>query len=224
MTDRPRDEPAPPEFPFDLGVFDHVLSTTRAVRKRLDLTRPVERDVIRQCVALSQQTPTGQDAQGWRWVIVHDAEKRAALGEIYGRGLPALRELEAQHRDDPKTHRMYQAVVWLAEHIGEVPCLAIPCVLGRPPETFDATIHATIYGSIVPAVWSFQLALRSRGLGSCYTTLTLYYEDEVRALLGIPDDVLQVAMLPVAYTLGTDFRVATRPPPDDVIHWDHWEA
>ena len=213
-----------PDAPFDLEVFDHVLSTTRAVRRRLDLTRPVEPDIIRDCVRLSQQTPTGQDGQGWRWVVVTDVAKRAKLGEIYGRALPTLRELEHSHEDDPKAHRMYQAVVWLAEHIGEVPCLVIPCALGRPPEKFEATLYGTIYGSIVPAVWSFQLALRSRGLGSCYTTLTLNYEDEVRALLGIPDDVLQVAMLPVAYTVGTEFKVGTRPPPDDVIHWDHWGA
>ena len=195
--------------PFDTGSFDHILSTTRAVRRRLDLSRPVEPDVIRDCVRLSQQTPTGQDAQGWRWVVVTDEAKRARLGEIYGRGLPGLRALEKDHEGDPKAHRMYQAVVWLAEHLAEVPCHVIPCVLGRPPERFEPTVFATIYGSIVPAVWSFQLALRSRGLGSCYTTLTLYYEDEVRELLGIPEDALQVALLPVAYTLGTD-------------HWDQW--
>jgi len=208
--------------PFDTGSFDHILSTTRAVRRRLDLSRPVEPDVIRDCVRLSQQTPTGQDAQGWRWVVVTDEAKRARLGEIYGRGLPGLRALEKDHEGDPKAHRMYQAVVWLAEHLAEVPCHVIPCVLGRPPERFEPTVFATIYGSIVPAVWSFQLALRSRGLGSCYTTLTLYYEDEVRELLGIPEDALQVALLPVAYTLGTDFKSATRPPPDEVIHWDQW--
>jgi len=208
--------------PFDTGSFDHILSTTRAVRRRLDLSRPVEPDVIRDCVRLSQQTPTGQDAQGWRWVVVTDEAKRARLGEIYGRGLPGLRALEKDHEGDPKAHRMYQAVVWLAEHLAEVPCHVIPCVLGRPPERFEPTVFATIYGSIVPAVWSFQLALRSRGLGSCYTTLTLYYEDEVRELLGIPEDALQVALLPVAYTLGTDFKSATRPPPDAVIHWDQW--
>jgi len=208
--------------PFDTGSFDHILSTTRAVRRRLDLSRPVEPDVIRDCVRLSQQTPTGQDAQGWRWVVVTDEAKRARLGEIYGRGLPGLRALEKDHEGDPKAHRMYQAVVWLAEHLAEVPCHVIPCVLGRPPERFEPTVFATIYGSIVPAVWSFQLALRSRGLGSCYTTLTLYYEDEVRELLGIPEDALQVALLPVAYTLGTDFKSAPRPPPAAVIHWDQW--
>jgi nitroreductase len=212
------------ELPFDVEVFDHILSTTRAVRRRLDLSRPVEREVVRDCVRLSQQTPTGQNAQAWRWVVVTEPGRRAALGEIYGRALPTLRELEASHANDPKAHRMYQAVVWLAEHMGEVPCLAIPCVIGRPPETFDATIYGTIYGSIIPAVWSFQLALRSRGLGSCYTTLTLGYEAEVRQLLDIPDDVLQVAMLPVAYTRGTDFKVAERPAPDEIIHWDRWGA
>jgi nitroreductase len=213
-----------PEAPFDVDVFDHILSTTRAVRRRLDLSRPVEPDVIRECVRLSQQTPSGQDAQGWRWVVVTDEDKRAALGEIYGRALPTLRDLEQSHAADPKAHRMYQAVVWLAEHMGQVPCLVIPCVIGRPPEKFEPVLYATLYGSIVPAVWSFQLALRSRGLGSCYTTLTLGYEPEVRELLGIPEDVLQVAMLPVAYTVGTDFKVATRPDPDqaaEALGYDH---
>ena len=210
------------DTPFDVSTFDHILSTTRAVRRRFDLARPVEAEVIRDCVRLSQQAPSGQDAQGWRWMVVTDPDKRARLGEIYGRGLPGLRELEKGHEDDPKTHRMYQAVVWLAEHLAEVPCHVIPCVLGRPPEQFEPALYGTIYGSIIPAVWSFQLALRSRGLGSCYTTLTLYYEAEVRELLGIPEDVLQVALLPVAYTTGTDFKIGKRPPPDDVIHWDHW--
>jgi nitroreductase len=210
------------DAPFDVAVFDHLLSTTRAVRRRLDLSRPVEPEVIRECVRLSQQTPSGQDAQGWRWLVVMDRDKRAALGEIYGRALPMLRELEQSYKSDPKTQRMYQAVVWLAEQMAEVPCLVIPCVLGRPPEKFSGTLYGSIYGSVIPAVWSFQLALRSRGLGSCYTTLTLDHEDDVRALLGIPDHVLQVAMLPVAYTVGTDFKVATRPPPDEVIHWDQW--
>jgi len=208
--------------PFDLATVDRLLSTTRAVRRRLDLTRDVEPDVIRECVALSQQTPTGQNIQNWRWVVVTDAAKRQKLGEIYGRAAPMLRETLDEHASDPKAHRMYETVVWLAEHIGEVPCLVIPCLLGRPPREFSPVGYATIYGSILPAVWSFQLALRSRGLGSCFTTLTLGYEAEVRALLGMPDDVMQVALLPVAYTIGTDFKPATRPPPDEIIHWDTW--
>ena len=210
------------DAPFDVAVFDHLLSTTRAVRRRLDLSRPVEPEVIRECVRLSQQTPSGQDAQGWRWLVVMDRDKRAALGEIYGRALPMLRELEQSYKSDPKTQRMYQAVVWLAEQMAEVPCLVIPCVLGRPPEKFSGTLYGSIYGSVIPAVWSFQLALRSRGLGSVLTTLHLFQEKEAAELLGIPEDVSQVALLPVAYTVGTKFKRAARPAPEAITSWDAW--
>jgi nitroreductase len=212
------------DTPFDLQQTDKLLSTTRAVRKRLDFSRPVEREVLLDCIRLSQQAPTGSNTQMWRWVIVTDKEKRRALSEIYARGVEFLSEAKSGVAEgDHQTRRVYDSADYLVEHMHEVPALVIPCVIGRPPEGAPNVVTASIFGSILPAVWSFQLALRSRGLGSAYTTLHLAWEDEVASLLDIPADVLQVALLPVAYTLGTDFKVAQRPPPEEIVHWDSWQ-
>jgi len=210
---------------FDLEVTDRLLSTTRAVRRRLDFDRPVERSVLLDCIRLSQQAPTASNSQGWRWLVVTDPEKRAALAEIYRRSLPLLQaQLDQIPESETQTRAAYEGGAWLAERLEQVPALVIPCVVGRPGPEFHPGISSAIYGSILPAVWSFQLALRSRGLGSCFTTIHLFYEDDVRKLLGIPDDVLQVALLPVAYTVGTEFKSAKRPPVETIAFFDRWEG
>ena len=209
--------------PFDLQETDRLLSTTRAVRRRLDLERPVEREVILDCIRLSQQAPTASNTQKWRWMVVMDPEKRKALGEIYGRGKQFIEQAKAQvDADDAQTHRVYDSAAWLLDHIGEAPALVIPCVEGRVPDGAPSGMAAAVYGSIYPAMWSFQLALRSRGLGSTLTTIHLFSEKEVADLLGMPEDVMQVALLPVAYTKGTDFKIAKRPPPGEITHFDTW--
>jgi nitroreductase len=211
--------------PFDLNETDKLLSTTRAVRRRLDLDRPVERDVILDCIRLSQQAPTASNTQQWRWMVVTDPAKRKAIGEIYGRGKQFIDQAKAQiSEDDAQTHRVYDSAGWLLDHIGEVPALVIPCLQGRLPEGAPNGMAAATYGSIFPAVWSFQLALRSRGLGSTLTTIHLFFEADVAKLLGIPEDVMQVALLPVAYTKGTDFKVATRPPAEEITSFDDWSS
>jgi nitroreductase len=208
---------------FDLEQTDKLLSTTRAVRKRLDFTRPVERQVLLDCVRLSQQAPTGSNTQFWRWVIVLDEDKRRQVGAIYARGAEFIDQLKSQlPEEDAQTHRVYDSAGYLFEHIHEVPALVIPCVVGRPADPTDHATVASTYGSILPAVWSFQLALRSRGLGSAWTTLHLMWEREVAEILDIPEEVMQVALLPVAYTLGTDFKPARRQPPEEIVHWDGW--
>ncbi len=135
-------------------------------------------------------------------------------------GMPRAR---AQYVHDAQTTRVYDSAEWLAQHLHEVPVHVVPCVSGYDPSTGSATA-AALYGSIFPAVWSFQLALRSRGLGSALTTLHLYREAEVAKLLGIPEGVSQVALLPVAYTVGTEFRPAGRPPPESIVHWNRWQG
>lgn len=209
--------------PFDLAQIDALLSTTRAVRRRLDFDRPVEREVLLDCIRLSQQAPTGSNQQNWRWLVVTDAARRAGIGELYGRMLPVLNKI----RDDQpegQTRRVYEAAIWLAERMGRVPVHVLACLTDRPGEKFHPVIHGSLYGSIFPAVWSFQLALRSRGLGSVLTTAHLQWEDEMGDLLGIPRDVLQVALLPVAYTRGTDFKPAARPGPETITYLDTWGA
>jgi nitroreductase len=212
-----------PNPPFDIEETDRLLSTTRAVRRRLDLTRPVERDVILDCIRLSQQAPTASNTQKWRWMVVMDEAKRSAIAEIYGRGKPFLAQARAEIDEaDGQTHRVYDSAEWLIDHIGEVPCLVIPCIEGRLPAGSPNGMAAAVYGSIYPAMWSFQLALRSRGLGSALTTIHLFFEKEVAHVLDIPEDVMQVALLPVGYTQGTDFKVARRPPPETITSFDTW--
>ena len=212
---------------FDLSVTDALLSTTRAVRKRLDLERSVPREIITECLALSQQAPTGSNKQGWSWVVVTDGVKRAALGDMYHRG--AIRylnqaEKDAAAMDDAgQTSRVISSALYLAEHMKDVPVHVIPCInVSHMSDNPPRTAWSGVMGSIYPAIWSFHLALRARGLGSALTTLHLAFEKESAELLGIPDDFMQVALLPVAYTIGTDFKAVKRPPVSEITHWEQW--
>ena len=210
---------------FDIPQTDELLATTRAVRKRLDFDRPVPKGVIEECISLSQQAPTGTNSQGWRWLIVEDADKRAALADIYRKMANIYLEEEgrkALESGDVQTGRVLESAIFLADNLQHAPLHVIPCLQGRPPEGTPLMGIAAMMGSIFPAVWSFQLALRARGLGSCMTSLHLAHEKEAAELLGIPDDVLQVALLPVGYTKGTDFKRAIRPAASTIMHWDKW--
>ncbi|MFQ5698493.1 MAG: nitroreductase family protein [Myxococcota bacterium] len=211
--------------PFDLEETDRLLSTTRAVRKRLDLDRPVEREVLEECIQLSQQAPTGSNNQGWRWLIVRDPSRRKKLADLYRAvGEEYLREAARDlDQADPQTRRVYGSALYLLENLEKVPVHVIPCLLGRLPDDAPAGMQAGFWGSIFPAVWSFQLALRSRGLGSALTTIHLGRADEAAELLGIPDTVTQAGLLPVAYTVGTEFKVAARRPAREITYWDGWK-
>ena len=212
---------------LDLATVDHLLTTTRSVRKRLDLTRPVEPAVLERCIEIAFQAPTGSNAQGWHFVVVTEPEQRARLTALYRRGLELLLPTYASGRfpaDDARTRQlpgMLASGFHLYEHLHEVPVLVIPCIEGRF-ETAAVVMQATLYGSIFPAVWSFMLALRARGIGSSLTTDHLYYEAEAAQILGIPDTVTQVALLPVAYFTGTDFKPAKRLPARERTHWNRW--
>lgn len=211
---------------FDIAMTDELLATTRAVRKRLDLEREVPREIIEECLELAIQAPTGSNSQTWRWVVVDDAEKRRALADLYRKSADAYLSqagADAGKRGDAQTQRVIGSAVYLAEHLHQVPVHVIPCLKGRPPADTPPAMVAGMYGSIFPAVWSFQLALRARGLGSTLTTLHLAYERDAAELLGLPDDVLQVALLPVAYTRGRDFKRAERPPVSTITHWNGWQ-
>ena len=210
--------------PFDLAETDRLLSTTRAVRRRLDLDRPVPRATLLEAVRLAQQAPTGSNEQGWGFVIVDDPEVRRGLAALYAKAADAYLELGRQRipAGDAQTRRVYDSAFWLADHLAEVPVHVVPCITGRPQE--GNLIGASFYGSIFPAVWSFQLALRSHGLGSALTTLHLVHEREAAELLGIDfARVTQVALLPVAWTRGGEFRPASRPAPESITHWNRWE-
>jgi nitroreductase len=209
--------------PFDLAETDRLLSTTRAVRRRLDLERPVEREVLLECIRLSQQAPTPGNAQSWRWVIVTDAGLRRSLAEIYRKAaIPYLAQRSTQ-TGVAQARRVYDSASWLTHNLERVPVHVIPCVSGwAGPGSSAGFGDISVLGGIFPAVWSFQLALRSRGLGSTLTTLHLPNAAAAAELFGIPDGVTQVALLPVAYTVGTDFSPAERPPAETIVHWERW--
>ena len=210
------------DAPFDLNETDRLLSTTRAVRKRLDLTRPVEREVILDCIRLAVQAPTGSNQQTWRWLVVTDAEKRKALTEAYNTAGKAYLSMMAENpSNDPQTKRVYESALALTDFLADVPVHVIPCFEG-PVDLSSNMVAASQYDSIMPAAWSFMLALRSRGLGSVWTTLHLFREVDVAGLLGIPSNITQVGLFPVAYTIGTDFKPAQRPPVEDITFWNTW--
>jgi nitroreductase len=214
---------------FDLSP-DELLSTTRSVRRRLDLTCQVDPTLIEQCLELAQQAPSGGNQQGWSFVIVTDPDKRRVLGALYKQGWDAyLQTIQAQVASDSSAAtpgrdalRAYRSAQYLADHMGEVPVLVIPCIAGRT-EGASAAVQASLWGSILPAVWSFMLAARARGLGTCWTTLHLPHEREAAELLGIPyEEIMQAAMIPLAHTIGEEFRPGPRKALDNIVHWDQW--
>jgi nitroreductase len=206
---------------MDIASVDELLTTTRAVRRRLDLDRPVGRDVILDCIRLAMQAPTASNAQDWRWLVVMDPDKRSAIAEIYRRVGAEYLAYAAKDASDPQTARVYASALALTDTLGRVPVHVIPCLDNRIDNSNMLTA-ASAWASIIPAGWSFLLALRSRGLGSVWTTMHLAREQEVAELLGIPPTATQAALFPVAYTIGTDFRPAVRPPAETVTYWDTW--
>lgn len=220
---------------LDRDSVDYVLTTTRNVRKRLDLTRDVPIELVEECIEIAVQAPTGCNAQTWRFLVVTDPEKRRELATLYSerpsdtQSLKTLEQLgitTAFPEGDPRQfHKaeVMDSALHLSGHLGEVPVLIIACIEGRL-EVNNNFVSSSFYGSILPAAWSLMLALRSRGLASAWTTVHLENEFKVAELFGIPPSVTQVALLPVAYPIGTNFRRAERLPVRDVIYRDRWGA
>jgi nitroreductase len=206
---------------FDLTEIDRLLSTTRAVRKRLDLERPVPPEVILECLELAHQSPIGSNIERRRWIVITEQPVKDELAELYrSQALPYL-GTKRFAGGDPRMQRVGASALFLAENLERVPALVLSC-LEAPVDLSGNDAAAGTYGSVLPAVWSLQLALRSRGLGSTWTTFHLGREAEVAELLGIPDGVAQVALLPVAYTVGTGFKAAWREPIAERTYWNHW--
>lgn len=207
---------------------DELLTTTRTVRKRLDLMRPVPLDLIRECLEIALQAPSGANRQRWHWMVIIDPEVRRAVGEIYrerAEDYAASATYVAKlHADDPNRSRVQKRVgdstEYLAEHMGEVPALVIPCL--KAGAELPAGNQASLWGSILPAAWSYMLAARSRGLGTAWTTLHLGREKEVADLLGMPVGIHQAAIIPTAFYTGETFKPAPREPLDTVLHIDKW--
>jgi nitroreductase len=205
---------------------DQLLSTTRAVRRRFDLERPVEREVIEECLRLAQQAPRASNIERRAFVVVTEAEKRAGLAELWRRGMERYLERlgAAAGSDNLQTSagRMRAGVRFLGEHLQQVPVHVIPCVTGRL-DGLPVTAQAALWGTIAPATWSFMLAARERGLGTIWTTFHLGYEQEAAEILGIPyGEITQTALVPVGYTKGTDFKPGPREPLETFAHWNGW--
>ena len=217
---------------------DQLLSTTRAVRKRLDMDREVPLDVLKECLEIATQAPTGSNAQGWQFVLVTDKEKIAKIGEIYRQNYEVYKTMpmsihhlnqdEGDKAQVQSQDRSASSADYLGDNMGKVPAMLIPCISGRsdmpmPPEMPAGVIHASQLGSIIPACWSFMLAARARGIGTAWSTVHLFNEREVADLLGIPyDEYQQIALIPIAYTIGTEFKSAYRPPLETVMHVNEW--
>ncbi len=215
---------------------EQLLATTRAVRQRLDFDRPVSEALIKECIEVALQAPTGGNTQGWHFVAVFDADKRAALAELYRKGWAIYKEANGSVFDLAKKTgagarrdqmvRVARSADYLADNLEKVPVLVIPCIPGRVEQMVGPTASvgiASVYGSILPATWSYMLAARNRGLGTCWTTVHLMYEEPAAEILGIPfAEITQCALIPTAYSLGTEFKPALRKPLDDVLHIDSW--
>ena len=204
---------------FDLSQTDHLLTTTRAVRKRLDLERPVPRELIAECLDIAIQAPTGGNTQRWRFVVVDDPDKKLALAEMYRKGWRPYLEASKKNREgaglNPET-MVSDSADYLADHLHEVPAMLVPCLLDRGD-------GAGYWGSIIPAMWSFMLAARSRGLGTALTTIHLFEEAKAAELLGIPETVSQAALIPIGYYTGDDFKPAKRRPAEEITYWNTWK-
>jgi nitroreductase len=211
---------------IDLAAADRLLTTTRAVRRRLDLDRPVDRSLLLECIEVAQQAPTAGNSQGWSFVVVTDAERRARLAEVYrAAAVEPFEAARTRARDagDEQTARAYDGALYLAGVLERVPVHVIPCIRGRVPEGgWSPAAAAGLFGSILPAAWSFMLAARARGLGTAWTSIHLTREREVADLLGIPDGVVQTALIPVAHYTGESFSPAARPAAETVTHWNGW--
>lgn len=223
---------------MDLGTVDHLLTSTRTVRKRLDLERPVERDLILECLRLAVQAPTGSNLQSWRWVVVTDEDLRAKVAHVYQRAIGPYNSFWDKSIDpsNKSLRKVVDSSIYLEKIVARVPVHVIPCALGTPRqseeffaglgyggESLTNLVASGFYGSIWPAVWSFMLAARSRGLGSALTTMHLALQEEMGELLGIPDTVTQVGLIPVAYFKGEDFKPAKRRPPEEITYFDGWK-
>lgn len=207
--------------------IDELLTTTRSVRKRLDFDEPVPRELVMECLELALQAPTGSNAQGWQWMFVDDPAKKKALADIYRSAGNHYIELPKPQRGDIRDQQVAavtSSAMYLNENFEKAPILMIPCLEGRP-EGMPAGLSASYWGSLLPAAWSFMLALRSRGLGSAWTTIHLLGDGEQQAaeILGIPfDQYAQGGLFPIAYTKGTEFKRAKRLPAEQLSHWNTW--
>lgn len=226
-------------MPAVIADVDEVLATTRAVRRRLDLERPVEREVIEECLVLAQQATLGSNNEDWRFVVVMDADQKERIAELYRdvwdktveeplrtRHPDTVRRLDPSVRgsdeDQARQRRVLESVKYLVDRLERVPALVVACSVSPPPKQPLGDRASGYYGSIIPAIWSFQLALRSRGLGSVLATAAVYHADRLKEILDLPERFTPIAMVPLGYTQGLDFKRVRRRPLEEIMRYDRW--
>lgn len=213
---------------------DQLLSTTRAVRKRLDFDQPVPDELIRECVGLAMQSPSGSNNMTMQFVVVRDPAKREAIGEVYRQCYSMYQQMDGVYirsidkgdsDSNAQQQRSADSADFLGDNMGRAPALVLGCTIGMRTEATGGMgmMVSSVMGNVLPAMWSFMLAARARGLGTSWTTVHLMMEQQVADILGIPfDSVQQVCLSPLAFTKGSDFKPAARPSPDSILHWDGW--
>jgi nitroreductase len=202
--------------------IDEVLATTRAVRKRLDLHRPVDNQILLDCIDLAEQAPSGGGITSRRWIVVRDPEVKAQLAAVYHDGMHAFvsQSVERLRGTGHPQEKVLESALYLVEHLAEVPAIVIPTIIGR----HDGSGRPGLFDSVIQAAWSFCLALRARGLGTTWVTAALQDEARVKDVLGIPPEVTEIVLLPVAWTIGTEFRRAPRLPAREITFFDRYGA
>lgn len=212
-----------PEFDraeIDLASADALLRTTRAISRRLDVTRQIEPRLVLECIDVAQQAPTASAAQRWHFMVVTDPRKRVRIADIYrDEGLEHLTRRRDEATDE-QTRKLYDSAVYLADVLARVPVHVIPCLIGEPPESGREA--AAYYADILPAAWSFMLAARARGLGAIWTTMTLARHEEIAELVEMPAGITQAALIPLAYYAGEPLGPAPRPAPESITSWNVW--
>lgn len=218
--------PTGPFVNIDVKSVDAALTTTRSVRLRLDLERPVDNEIILDCIDIAEQAPSGGNQGSRRWIVVRDPAMKDKLAALY---MEAAGKWMIESRDKTAgtghpNEKVMASAAYLAEHLAEVPAIVIPTIIG----VHDGSGRPGLFDSVIQSAWSFCVALRARGLGTAWTTAILSRTDEVREILGIPDGMTEIAMLPVAWTRGTEFKPAPRFPAREITYFDGfartWES
>jgi nitroreductase len=178
------------------------------------------------------QSPSGSNSMTMQFVIVTDEAKRTAMGEIYRQCFDMYKGMDGVYvrsidkgsdEANAQQQRVADSADYLGDHMGEAPALVIACSASGRLDGAPAMMSASVGANIIPAMWSFMLAARARGLGTAWTTVHLMMEQQMADVLGIPfDTVQQICLSPVAYTKGTDFKPAGRPDAETIIHWNGW--
>ena len=213
-----------PRTHFDLDEIDRLLTTTKQVRQRLDLTKPVPHGVLLECIDLASHAPMGGNLERNRWMIIDDPALKARIATRFAEvGRPYL-AANAELRVDDRSQRVIDSATFLVDHLAKVPALVLSLRLDRAPLDGSQGDAAAYDGSVLPGVWSFQLAARARGIGSAWTTFHLEHEAEIAELLGVPSTVTQVCLLAVGYYTGTTFTPAPRRPAREITFLNTWKT